>query len=459
MGLKSTAKQKRAFVQEFEDQRPGLAVRRVAARLLSAIVDARTSLDGLTDKVGGHPEFRRLDPRDQALVRAILVSALRRRGTISAILDACIDRPLPPRAAPLRTILHTGLTQILFLDVPDSAAVDLAVTLASGDPRTDRFAGLVNAVLRRASREKDDLLAQFNDPMLNMPDWLKQRLIATYGLEQTIQIAAAHQVQAPVDLTARNDAAAVAASMPAQLLPFGTVRLSAETDGQIASLPGFAEGEWWVQDAAASLPAKLFGDISGLKVADVCAAPGGKTAQLAAAGAKVTAVDISASRMKRLLDNFSRLTLPVETHIGDLRSFNPSEPFDAVLLDAPCSSTGTIRRHPDVAYTKDEAEVRKLAQVQAGLLRDAARLVRNGGVIVFSNCSLDPVEGEEVVAAFLAERRDFERLPVQAHELPGLEEAICANGDVRTTPAMFQRGTAEQSGLDGFYAARLRRLA
>ncbi|HEU00713.1 MAG TPA: RsmB/NOP family class I SAM-dependent RNA methyltransferase, partial [Aurantimonas coralicida] len=219
-----------------------------------------------------------------------------------------------------------------------------------------------------------------------------------------------------------------------------------------------ATGEWWVQDAAAALPAKLFGDLSGKRVADVCAAPGGKTAQLILAGGRVTALDINANRMKRLKENLARLSLDAETVVADLSAYEPDALFDAILLDAPCSSTGTIRRHPDVGYTKDAAEVDKLAAVQARLLGESARLLAPGGRLVFSNCSLDRVEGEDVVAAFLAARPDFARDPVTAAELPGFEFALTPEGDLRTTPEMLGAGEGAEGGLDGFYAARLKRL-
>ncbi len=431
----------------------------MAAKLLSAVVDAKTSADGLTDPAGGHPAYRALEPRDQALVRAILTTALRFRGSLTAAIDACLDRPLPPNAAPLRHLLAVGATQILHLDVPDSAAVDLAVAAASGDPRSARFAGLVNAVLRRLSREADDVRTRFADPMLDCAPWLAARLSAQYGPERAQAIAAIHRLPAPIDLSVKQDPAGWAERLGGQVVAGATVRLAAGSlSGPVTALPGFEEGDWWVQDAAAALPARLFGDVAGKRIADLCAAPGGKTAQLAAAGAKVTAVDISASRMKRLKANLQRLKLEVDTHIGDLSGLEPpAGGFDGVLLDAPCSSTGTIRRHPDVAYTKDAAEVAKLAAVQQRLLSVAAGLVASGGLLVFSNCSLDREEGEDVARAFLAEHPDFSIEPVLAGELPELAEAITAEGYLRTRPDMLPADDAAAAGLDGFFAARLRK--
>ncbi len=444
--------------QSPEPERAGLPARRTAARLLAAVVDTKTSADGLTDRKGGHPDFLKLPARDQGLVRAILLTALRRRGSIEAIVSSCLDRPLPSRAAHLRHILHVGAAQILHLDVPDSAAVDLAVAHASVDPRTERFSGLVNAVLRRIAREKDAFAARFDDPRLDCPPWLWARLEAAYGEAVALDIVSMHRLPAPLDFTAKSDPAAVGAMLGGELLPFGTIR-RAPGEEAVSDLPGFETGEWWVQDAAASLPARLMGDVRAKRVADLCAAPGGKTAQLAAAGAHVTAVEISPSRLRRLKENFARLKLEAEFVGSDLMRFEPETPFDAVLLDAPCSSTGTIRRHPDVAYTKDDEEVRKLAEVQARLLGRAADLVARGGMLLFSNCSLDPIEGEELMRAFLISRTDFHVEPVRPEEVPGLEDAVSPEGYLRTTPAMLRRETPEHSGLDGFFAARLRRAS
>ncbi|MCB8840660.1 transcription antitermination factor NusB [Aurantimonas sp. VKM B-3413] len=433
--------------------RPGLPARQVAARLLAAVVEAKTSLDGLTDPSHGHPQFRRLEPRDQGLVRAILQTALRFRGSLDQEIAARIERPLPPNASALRHVLHVGAAQILYLDIPDSAAVDLAVASAAADPRTARFKNLVNAVLRRIAREAASGTAAA-DPLVDCPAWLRERLEAQYGVERAGAIAAVHRRPAPVDITVKSDPAGWAERLGGRVIAGGSVRLE-RLEAPVPELGGFADGEWWVQDVAAALPARLVAAAPGERVADLCAAPGGKTAQLALTGANVTALDLSASRMKRLSENLSRLGLEAETVVGDLSAFSPSEPFDAVLLDAPCSSTGTIRRHPDVAYTKDAAEIDKLAGVQARLLGEAARLVKRGGRLVFSNCSLDRAEGEAVVEAFLSDHPEFRRLPVLPEEITDFGFAISAAGDLRTTPDMLAGEAGKAGGLDGFYAARL----
>lgn len=430
--------------------KPGLAPRMAAVKLLAAVVEQKTSLDGMLDEEHGNPAYRALSPADRALTRAILNSCLRQLTRIDAIFDRFLDKPLPDGARNLRHILAVAAAQILFLDVPDHSAVDLAVEQARRDPRSARFANLVNALLRRLGREKDTVLAEVSAAVPVFPEWFQQRLAEVYGSDAAAAIGEACLTPAPVDITVKGEPATWAEKLGGTVLPTGSVRLP-PFEGSVTELSGFDEGVWWVQDAAAAIPARLFGDLRGKQVADLCAAPGGKTAQLVLAGGNVTAVEQSASRMKRLKSNLARLGFDAEFLQSKLEDL-PSEPrFDAILLDAPCSSTGTIRRHPDVFWTKDGADVEKLAGVQARLLRSAFSMLRPGGVLVFSNCSLDPLEGEMLVDAFLGEKADARRIPVRAEDWPGLEAAIDGNGDVRTTPAML-------GGMDGFYAAVLTRL-
>lgn len=432
--------------------RPGLAARQCATRLLGAVIEKHTSLDGLTDNSNGHPQYMALDDRDRSLVRAILGAALRNRGTIEAAIGQLIDRPLPENAVALRHLLHVAVAQILYLDLPDRAAVDLAVTAANNDPRNRRFASMVNAVLRRLSREKDNSTAGVS----NVPAWFEDSLIAAYGKDKARAILDIQTKEPPIDLTVKGNPQVWAEKLGGVALPTGSVRL-ATVDGALTALPGFAEGEWWVQDTAASLPAKLFGDIKGKRVADLCAAPGGKTAQIALAGANVTALDLSANRLKRLRSNLERLHLSAETVEANLSAYQPAEPFDAILLDAPCSSTGTVRRHPDVPWTKTPEDISKLAQLQAKLLDHAVTIVRPGGIVVFSNCSLDPLEGEKVANDLLAKNPAIELVPVTRDEVGGLAELITKEGFVRSTPADLFHENPALSGMDGFFAARFKR--
>ena len=301
---------------------PGLAARQAAARLLAAVIDARTPLDGLTDHDHGHPNFRALQMRDRSLVRAILATALRYRGTISRLIARRLERPLPPKAHQLSHVLHVAAAQILFLDIPDSAAVDLAVTHAKSDPRTNRFSGLVNGVLRGIARDKGDALPAELDKCDDAPEWFRDRLAAAYGAVRAKAMLAAHRLEAPVDFTVKSDAEYWGQAFGGFVLATGSVRVE-RLAAAVADLPGFADGEWWVQDAAASLPAGLLGDIAGKRVADLCAAPGGKTAQLALAGADVTAFDSSRNRLKRLDENLRRLRLPARTVEADVLKYEP----------------------------------------------------------------------------------------------------------------------------------------
>lgn len=436
--------------------KPGLAARQAAARLLAAVIDKKASLDGMLDQTGGNPVYMALSPADRGLVRAILNTALRHLPRIDAMIGSLLKTPLPDGARALQHVLAVAAAQILYLDVPDRAAVDLAVEQANDDPRNKRFASLVNALLRRLSSEKERLLAEVGASVPALPDWFQSRLKVIYGPEAALAIAEAHLAPAAIDLTVKSDPEGWAKRLGGVVLPTGSVRL-ADYEGSVVDLEGYADGEWWVQDAAAAIPARLFGDLQGKRVVDLCAAPGGKTAQLLLAGAKVTALEMSANRLKRLKENLDRLRFDAELVEGNAGEYKSAELFDAALLDAPCSSTGTARRHPDVPWTKGLDDVRKLAGVQERLLRHALTLVKPGGIVVFSNCSLDPIEGEEMIEKLLQSMPNVSRVAVQASVLPGLTEAITAKGEVRTTPAMLSAETAAASGMDGFYSCVLRR--
>jgi len=431
----------------FQDK-PGLAARIAATRILAAVLEKKTSLDGMLDSENGNPVYRALSLADRALVRAIVNSALRHLPRIETALSVLLDGPLPQGARSLHHVLVVGAAQMLYLDVPDHSAVDLAVEQAHRDPRNRRFVKLVNAVLRRLGREKADIeKAVAGVPVL--PDWFHARLVSAYGNEVAQRISEAQLTPSSIDLTIKADPALWAGKLGGTLMPNGSVRLG-EFEGQIPSLEGFAEGAWWVQDLAASMPVRLMGDIAGKRVADLCAAPGGKTAQLALAGANVTALDQSGNRLRRLRENLDRLGLRAETVEANMLKYQPEQLFDAVLLDAPCSSTGTLRKHPDVCWTKDENDIAKLAALQGQMLRHALTLVGPGGLVVFSNCSLDPSEGEAMIAEVLAENPGVERVAVRREDWPGMEAAISPDGDLRTTPDMF-------GGVDGFFSSVLRK--
>ena len=431
---------------------PGLAARRLAADILDAVLRRRRALDDELESAATRAALAALPERDRALTRALVATVLRRLGSLRHLLGLFLDRGPPKEAPRVETSLLLGAAQILLLDVPDHAAVDLAVRLTQADRHAARYAGLVNAVLRRLAREGAERLAGFDAAVLDTPEWLMARWIATYGETTARAIAAANSREPALDLTVKSDPEMWAARLGGRVLPTGTVRMIAH--GAVTALPGFAEGEWWVQDAAAALPARLFGNVSGLRVADLCAAPGGKTAQLAAAGARVTAVDRAPARLHRVRENLARLSLAADLVIADVAEWT-AEPFDAVLLDAPCSSTGTIRRHPDVPWLKTPADIAKLAALQRRLIERAAALTKPGGTLVYCTCSLEPEEGEHIVADLLAHEPSLRHAPIAAAEVFGCGEFITKDGDLRTLPCHFPDAESRLAGVDGFYAARL----
>ena len=355
---------------------PGFAVRHVAADMIDSVLRRHRALDELLDSTS---EFVSLAERDRALVRVLVATVLRRLGTLRHILGLVLDRGLPAQVLRVETALLIGAAQILFLNVPDHAAVDLSVRLAQADRRAAGVAGLINAVLRRVARDGAARLGALDTSRLDTPDWLMTRWTAAYGAATARAIAGANRSEPALDLTVKRDPKHWAEKLGGRVLPTGSVRLVAT--GAVSALPGFAEGAWWVQDAGASLPVRLLGDIRDRRVADLCAAPGGKTAQLALAGAHVTAVDRARARLQRLRDNLARLALKAEIVAADVEKWS-ADPFDAVLLDAPCSATGTIRRHPDVPWLKNAEDIVKLSAVQRRLLDRAVALTKPGGTLV-----------------------------------------------------------------------------
>ena len=436
------------------ENHPGLRVRQAAVVLVNDILGKGHSIDERFGSGAVPNRLAGLDDRDIALTRSIVTVALRRLGSLRHMLAALMEGGVPRQAVGLDGILLVAAAQICFLDVPDHAAVDLAVRSVQLDKRAAPFAPLVNGVLRNLARRRDELLATCDPLAHDTPQWLAARWRKTYGLELAQEIAAAHWLEPTLDLTVKSDADAWAQRLDAVHLPTGSLRLRGH--GAITELDGYADGAWWVQDAAAALPARLLGVGPGDRVADLCAAPGGKAAQLAAAGASVLAMDRSAERLKRLSANFSRLKLSAEVVVADVANFKGG-PFDAVLIDAPCSATGTIRRHPDIAWTKKPGDIASLASLQARMLDRAFELVRPGGMVVYCTCSIEPEEGELQIPALLRRNPDVERVPIRLDEIGGVEGLITAMGDLRTLPCHFPAETPRLAGLDGFFAARLRR--
>jgi 16S rRNA (cytosine967-C5)-methyltransferase len=422
-----------------------LAARTVALELLGAVLDRRTPLD---KAVGTQPKLARLSTRDRAFARLLVATTLRRLGQIDAALRHCLLRPLPRSAARTYNALRLGACQLLFLGTPPHAAVDSSVTLAQGR-RKSPFGKLANAVLRRLAREGEAIVATQDAARLNTPDWLWRSWSTAYGETTARAIANAHLEEPPLDLTVKADPEGWAGRLDARVLATGSLRRPA--GGRIEALAGYTEGAWWVQDVAAAMPARLLGDVQGARVLEMCAAPGGKTAQLAAAGARVTALDRSERRLGRLTENLRRLRLIAETVCADGTEWRAPEPFPFVLLDAPCTASGALRRHPDIAHIKRRGDVAALAPTQARLADAAVANLAAGGVLVYCVCSLEPEEGEARVAELLGRHPELRRRPIRPAEIGGLSECLTKEGDLRTLPCHL----AEEGGLDGFFAARL----
>jgi 16S rRNA (cytosine967-C5)-methyltransferase len=433
---------------------PGLAARRIAADIVDGVLHKHRTLDDQLDGAGAHPGLKTLADRDRALMRRLVATILRKLGTLGHVLSRLLDKGIPADAPRAQSALLIGAAQILWMDVPDHAAVDLSVRLVQSDRRAARYAGLVNAVLRRCAREGKALVEEVATQSLDIPPWLFARWSAQYGEATAQEMALALGHEPSLDLTVKSDAAQWASRLHGEVLPTGTVRTLLH--GSVTMLPGFTEGQWWVQDAAAALPARLFGDVVGKSIADFCAAPGGKTAQLVHAGANVTAVDRSPARIARLRENLARLSLQAETVVADAVEWaGPTEGFDGILIDAPCTSTGTIRRHPDVAWLRQDSDIAALTALQQRLLGKSVALLKSGGMLVYCTCSLEPEEGEQAIATLLAAEPSLRRVPIQASEVAGLNEIITAGGDLRTLPSHLPNADPKLGGLDGFFAARL----
>jgi len=449
--------------------------------VLRAVLTHGTQLDAASDRVFADAS---LDTRDRAFAKRLTLTVLRRHGTLTHLLKAHLDRGWPKQSGPFQCIMVSAAAQLLLLDAPPHAVINIAVEQCRAHRKSAPFAKLANAVLRRLAETGPQRLETCDPADHDIPPWMRARWRAAYGADLGDAIARACLAEAPLDLTlnptrmggrtaedwAENLAENLAENWAAQLdghLIAATGSVRCRATGPVQALPGFDDGAWWVQDAAAAIPARLLGPVEGRRVLDVCAAPGGKTAQLASAGAAVTALDISSARIERLTANLERLGLAATTITADARSWQPNALFDAVLLDAPCSATGTIRRNPDILHNRTADQIAATAALQDELLAAVSQTVAPGGMLVFCTCSLEPEEGAERVDAFLSRHADFARAPVSADRDGLPAEWVTANGDLRTLPVHLppvdhpgvDRPDAETGaspgGLDGFFAARL----
>lgn len=418
--------------------------RTAALALLLGVTEERRALSALSGEDG--PLARLEDPGERARAQRLAAETLRHLSRADTLLAARLRRRPPP---PVRGLLRLATVEMLVLGAAPHGVVDSAVAAARADRRMAHAAGLVNAVLRQVAGEGDAWRALPPQPL---PGWLRGRLLSAYGARAVAAIERAHAGGAPLDLTPRRSgAAALAAAVGGTVLPTGSVRLDAGT--RVTGLPGYAEGRFWVQDAAAAVPARILAPAPGERVADLCAAPGGKTLQLADAGAEVTAVEVSPQRAARLRENLARTGLSAGVVIADARDWAPEAAPSAILLDAPCSATGTIRRHPDLPFIREAAGLGPLVTLQAALLDRSVSLLPPGGRLLYSTCSLLPEEGERQVAAALARHADLVTDP-EALLVEGVDPAWrTAEGGLRLRPDYWP----ERGGMDGFYIALLRR--
>jgi 16S rRNA (cytosine967-C5)-methyltransferase len=429
-----------------------LRSRKVALDLLTDVIERKQPLDLSLEM---NKEMQTLPGRDRAFVRMMVATTLRRKGQLDDFIRRAMDSKKEASPLIVQNILRLGATQIAYMNVPDYAVVNTSVEMAV-QFRLHKQKGLINAVLRRIAKEYRQWETKQDETRFNIPGWLMQSWIKDYGLGTAAKTAQASLVEAPLDLSIKNQEMLEywTGTLDATVLPTGTIRRQA--GGQIYELSGFDDGEWWVQDASSAIPAQLFGDIQGETIVDLCAAPGGKTAQLASMGAKVIAVDRSAKRMKRLKENMERIGLSdhVKTEIVDGAVWNPREKVKYILLDAPCSATGTIRRHPDLMYIKKQDDISRLSDLQFRLLENAINILETGGVLIYCTCSLQKAEGEEQIQNLLDAGLPVKRVPINAAEVGGQTSFIDEAGDIRILPFFM----ATQGGMDGFYVSRLQKV-
>ncbi len=409
---------------------------------LSSCLDKKLPLENTW---GDDADFATLPPPDKAFAQRLARTTIRHLGQIDDVLKHFLEQPLHEKSSRTMHILRMGAAQLLWMEIPAHAAVHSSVELAKQSGQLP-YTGLVNAVLKRVSEQGSKIISSQDAGKLNTPAWLWESWVQAYGEALARNIAHAHLVEAPLDITVKSDAAEWAEKLGGILLPEGGIRL--QEPGAVTNLAGYTEGQWWVQDAAASIPAQLLGDIKDKRVIDICAAPGGKTAQLVASGANVTAIDISKNRISLLKQNLSRLGYGADCIAADAFKWKPAFTPDAILLDAPCSATGTLRRHPDVALNKTPDDISRLAATQKKLLHHALDMLLPGGALVYAVCSLQPEEGEQQITSVLAERKDVSLGPIQN---PAFAPYITPDGFLRTLPCH----KAENGGMDGFFAALL----
>lgn len=423
----------------------GLKLRLVAAQRLKAVLAGDNFVPLTTADLA--------DGRDRALANRLITTALRRQGQLNFIIHALLDKGMPGKSGTFEAVLRLSLAQLVFLpDLGAHSALFLAVEATKRDPKARHLSGLMNAVLRNAQANSAKF-GMLSDDLL-IPDTFGDTWLEAYGEAAIDAFSTALLAGAPLDLTLKTDDGALIDQLGARPVIADTVRID-QRDRPVEALPGYAQGLWWVQDAASAIPARLLNARPGGRVLDLCAAPGGKTAQLVKAGYRVTALDSDAGRMERLRDNLARLDYAADTVVADAGNHAPASLYDGVLLDAPCSATGTFRRHPEVIWHRSVGDVAGRVRLQRALLTNAFRCLDAGGMLVYCVCSLEPDEGERQVDWALETLPGLELWAVAPDELPGLETAVTERGLVRTLPGMAPGGS--EGGMDGFFVARFRR--
>lgn len=421
----------------------GLKPRREAAIKLSGVLDGENFVPFTADELH--------DPRDRALANKLVNVALRRHGHISEIIKTLLDRGEPKRSGLFVPIMRIALAELLFMpDQPAHPPIFLAVEVIKQNNKTMHLKRLLNGVLREAQRRADEFRAL--DPFWLLPEWLRTRWVGEYGNTALLAFSQALTEGAPLDITLGKDDPDLIAKLGGKLMLPRSIRVE-ERDKSVRDLPGYDEGSWWVQDVAASLAVRLVDLPAGADVLDVCAAPGGKTAQLANAGYHVTALDNDRTRLSRLSDNMKRLKLDVDIVVEDATKYAPQKMFDAILVDAPCTATGTFRRHPEVLWNRKPEDIKARAQLQREILKNAVQCLKPGGTLIFCTCSLEPEEGED--QALFLEQNDMKLAPkpIKDTEIGGFEQAITAKGWIRTHPGMSVPGDVSGT-LDGFFIGR-----
>lgn len=420
----------------------GIAARVAAITLIEAALEKRSGFD----EAAASPDFLKLSETERAFARALSLLVLRRLGQLDHVIHKKTQK-MPPEA--VRQLLRIGMAQIFFMQVPDFAAVSTTVKIAERENKTRPFKGLINAILRGLIREGK--LSDVNPKRL-VPDWLWQRWVQTYGEDNAAGMATVLTEEPATDLSFRNPAERDGLREALQGEVVGPVNLRSALRGDLRQWAEYEAGKWWVQDIAAATPVNLLGNLSGKTALDVCAAPGGKTMQLIARGAQTVAIDRSKNRLRRVEDNLARVGMSAEIHNADASTFDDPRAFDVVLVDAPCSATGTYRRQPDVLWATRPADVAKLADVQHRLLDALAPRVKPGGDFLYCTCSLEREEGETQILAFLRRNKDFTLVRHGADQHPDIPAASFApEGWLRLLP--HQR----KGGQDGFFVAHLKR--